>query len=1167
MNIQDYFQEITQKVERAYTRAQEARLKNHDPEPRVDIPLAKGMAERVEGLVSAAWPAIFHSGVAQRIIALEKEFGVLDWRVALTVAHEVALGTFCSFPSRKEAMETGIRVGLAYITLGVIAAPLEGFIDLTIKKRKDGKEYLAANFAGPIRAAGGTAAAVSVIIADYVRSKMGIAPYDIDQREQKRYWCEIQDYHERCTNLQYFPSEAEIDFLVTHLPIEIDGDPTETVEVSNYKDLPRIATNRVRGGMCLVLAEGLAQKAPKVAKQLEKWGSSFGLDQWMWMKEFLDLQKKIKAKGGIKKDDTTAKLLPNYTFIKDLVAGRPVLTAPLAQGGFRLRYGRARTSGFAAQCIHPATMSVLANYIATGTQLKVERPGKATVISPCDTIQGPIVTLTTGEVMYLDSEAKAKKHKNQIQEILYLGDLLINYGDFYVNNHPLVPAGYNEDWYCAEAEAAMQTKYGRIAIEKLAQETTIDDRKLTRFFLCPNNIEWTFAEAAQLSKTLNIPLHPHYTYHWNALLPQQFTHLLQCFTQAKIYYNEIELEKIVLSKDNEAKRALELLGIPHIYPQQEHIVIEKEHAQALYTVLGCFTRQPTKENSPLEAVNTLSPFCMRDKSGTFIGARMGRPEKAKQRKLIGSPHTLFPVGEEGGKLRTFQAAMNTGGVCAQFPLFFCPACKKESIYRRCHRCAQETQQQYFCRQCGVIATQACIHGNAVSYTQRKLPLREYVESALHTMNTKILPEMVKGVRGTSNKHHVPEHIVKGILRAKYNLSVNKDGTTRYDMIEMPITHFKPKEIGVSIPKLHELGYTTDKDGNPLHAEDQILELLPQDVILPSCTETEDEPAEDVLYRLTLFLDELLVKLYHLPPFYNLQKKEDILGHLLVGLAPHTSAGILIRVIGFSKTQGMYCHPMLHAAMRRNCDGDEAGIILLLDALVNFSRSFLPDKRGSRTMDSPLVLTSTLIPGEVDDEVHGIDIAWRYPLELYQAAAQYKSPGEVKILQLKDVLHTPQQYTSFGFTHDTNDINDGVRCSAYKLLPSMEEKLKGQMILAEKIRAVDPMQVATYVIEKHFLKDTKGNLRKYFHQQFRCSKCNTIYRRPPLLGRCLKCSGPLIFTIAEGSVSKYLEPSISLARKYNVSPYLKQTLDLLQIYISEIFGKEKEKQEGLGKWFG
>jgi DNA polymerase II large subunit len=165
------------------------------------------------------------------------------------------------------------------------------------------------------------------------------------------------------------------------------------------------------------------------------------------------------------------------------------------------------------------------------------------------------------------------------------------------------------------------------------------------------------------------------------------------------------------------------------------------------------------------------------------------------------------------------------------------------------------------------------------------------------------------------------------------------------------------------------------------------------------------------------------------------------------------------------------------------------------------------------------------------------------------------------------IGTPLQYEGMGFTHDTEDLNEGVLCSAYKLLPSMEEKLLGQMDLAIKIRAVESGDVARLVIEKHFIRDIKGNLRKFSTQQFRCSNCNEKYRRPPLLGRCTKCSGKLIFTISEGSIIKYLEPTISLGEKFHIPSYLKQTIDLTKKRIEEYFGKEEESQAGLGKWFG
>jgi DNA polymerase II large subunit len=49
------------------------------------------------------------------------------------------------------------------------------------------------------------------------------------------------------------------------------------------------------------------------------------------------------------------------------------------------------------------------------------------------------------------------------------------------------------------------------------------------------------------------------------------------------------------------------------------------------------------------------------------------------------------------------------------------------------------------------------------------------------------------------------------------------------------------------------------------------------------------------------------------------------------------------------------------------------------------------------------------------------------------------------------------------------------------------------------------------------------------------------------------------------VVKYLTFSLDLVEKYGLSPYLKQTLELTKDRIESVFGKEKEKQEGLDKW--
>jgi len=71
----------------------------------------------------------------------------------------------------------------------------------------------------------------------------------------------------------------------------------------------------------------------------------------------------------------------------------------------------------------------------------------------------------------------------------------------------------------------------------------------------------------------------------------------------------------------------------------------------------------------------------------------------------------------------------------------------------------------------------------------------------------------------------------------------------------------------------------------------------------------------------------------------------------------------------------------------------------------------------------------------------------------------------------------------------------------------------------------------------------------------------------LSGSCPRCKGKLIFTTHEGGIKKYLEPALALAKKYNLSKYIQQNLELTKRFIDSVFGKELETQENLGRWFG
>ncbi|MBU2458753.1 MAG: DNA polymerase II large subunit, partial [Nanoarchaeota archaeon] len=270
MNTEQYFKYIEDETNKIYDVARVARAKGLDPVDKVEIPLARSLAERVVGLISAFYPQIENSGVVERILDLEKDNGKLDPMVSFKIAEEVAKQKFCKFSSLIEAIEAGIRIGFAYTTLGVVSSPIEGFTGLTLEKTKEGKEYFVAHFSGPIRSAGTTASCLVLMLIDYLREIFGYAKYDPSSDEVQRYVTENQDYHDRVTNLQYMPTREEIVFLAENIPIQIDGDPTEKMEVSNYKNLERVKTNYIRGGMCLIFSEGLAQKAAKGLRLLKR---------------------------------------------------------------------------------------------------------------------------------------------------------------------------------------------------------------------------------------------------------------------------------------------------------------------------------------------------------------------------------------------------------------------------------------------------------------------------------------------------------------------------------------------------------------------------------------------------------------------------------------------------------------------------------------------------------------------------------------------------------------------------------------------------------------------------------------------------------------------------------------------------------------------------------
>ncbi len=1112
--IESYHANLLQELEKVYRIAEKAREKGLDPEPRVEIPVAKNMAERVEKLMEIP-------GLAKRILELE-ESGIDRERMCFIIAEEIVDGKFGNM-SRIEAIDKAIRTAVAIMTEGVVAAPIEGIAKVKTDRNDDGSEFLKIYYAGPIRSAGGTAQVISVLVADYVRRKIGLSRYIPTQEEILRY-CEEIPLYKKVANLQYLPSDEEIKLIVSNCPVCIDGEPTEDAEVSGYRNLPRVETNRVRGGMALVIAEGIALKAPKLKKMVDQ----LGIDGWEWLDSL------IKSESG--GDEEKAEVKPKDKYLSDIVAGRPVFSHPSRKGGFRLRYGRARNSGFATVGLNPATMALL-EFIAVGTQLKIERPGKAGGVVPVSTIEGPTVRLKNGDVVKIESVSEAKALRSEVEKILDLGEILINYGDFLENNHPLIPASYCYEWWIQEVKNILP----RGDYRKISEE-----------------------EALRLCDEFGVPLHPEHTYLWHDIDIEEYSYLRDFVSSNGKIEGRYGKSALVIPYDAKTKDVLEKLLVEHRI-RDGNIVIEKW--RVLVRCLGLDEKLRKHGDVPdgntLDAVRSLSGLDVRAKAPSRIGARMGRPEKAKERRMSPPPHILFPVSLAGGKTRDIKNAITytkdynsaKGEIEVEVATRKCTSCGSETFWLTCD-CGGRTEQIYFCTRCKVkIGSETCPRcgSETRAYTRRKINIRELYEKALKNLNEYDSYDTIKGVLGMSSRIKMPERLEKGILRAKHNVYVFKDGTARFDMTDLPLTHFRPREIGVSVDKLRELGYTRDYLGRELKNDDQIVELKPQDIILPKA-------GAEYLLRVAKFIDELLVKFYGLDPFYNAEKPEDLIGHLVIGLAPHTSAGVLGRIIGFADVLAGYAHPYFHAAKRRNCDGDEDCVMLLLDGLLNFSRKFLPDKRGGQ-MDAPLVLTAIVDPREVDKEVHNMDVVASYPLSFYEATLSYASPKEVEeiIEKVGDRLASEARFCGLMFTHDTENIAAGCRESAYKYLKTMQDKLRAQMDLAKKIVAVDEHDVAERVITVHFLPDIIGNLRAFSRQEFRCLSCNEKYRRMPLSGKCLKCGGKLTLTVHSSSITKYLELSKHLSENYRVSEYTKQRIKLVELEIRSLFENEVNKQ--------
>ncbi len=1212
-----YFERLEAELDEALGVANEARERGGDPVPEVEIPVARDMADRVENILGI-------EGVAERVRDLEGRMSREE--AALELVEDFVAGTVGNYSTRAGKIEGAVRTAVALLTEGVVAAPIEGIDRVELLENDDGTEFVNIYYAGPIRSAGGTAQALSVLVADYARALLGIDQYKPRDDEIGRYAEEVSLYDSE-TGLQYAPTENEARFVASHMPIMLDGEATGEEEVSGYRDLQRVDTNAPRGGMCLVFGEGIALKAPKI----QRYTRNLEEVDWPWLQDLIDANYgddqgtttgTVQDEDAGKTEESTGtdegskapagppRAESSKKFLEDLIAGRPVFSHPSEAGGFRLRYGRARNHGHATAGVHPATMHLVDDFLAPGTQIKTERPGKAAGVVPVDSIEGPTVRLANGAVRRIDDSEEALAVRNGVERILDLGEYLVNYGEFVENNHPLAPAGYAVEWWVQEFDDA------GAPVQAMRDDPAVDLS------------DPSAAEALSWADEYDAPLHPAYTYLWHDVSVEAVETLATAIESCEKVETGSGLEggtparksgeqtdRLSIPRSESVRTTLETLLVEHTQNPETITITEwrplvrslgfidpagqdnpghsedrstgssrgekheetGQHGELVRSWTLDTLSEPARNyedgKNAIRAINEIAPFRIRERAPTRIGNRMGRPEKSEQRELSPAVHTLFPVGEAGGNRRSVTEAADHGDEVAgtrgevevEVGRRECGSCGTHTYRPQCPSCGHVTRPVYLCPDCdrevdpdesGRAECPRC-EVLARPTQDATVDINQELRRALQTVGERVNAfETLKGVKGLSSEKKVPEPLEKGILRAKHDVSTFKDGTVRYDMTDLPVTAVKPAELDVSVADFRELGYQHDIDGDPLRHEEQVVELKVQDVIL-------SEGAADHLVRTADFVDDLLSQYYGLDAYYRIEERSELVGELVFGMAPHTSAAVVGRIVGFTSAAVGYAHPYFHASKRRNCDGDEDCVMLLLDGLLNFSMQYLPDQRGGR-MDAPLVMSSRIDPAEIDDEAHNIDIMTDYPREFYEATRRLAETGEVEDIMTiaEERLGTDGEYTGFRHTHETANIAAGPDLSAYKTLGDMQEKMDAQLALSRKLRAVEESDVAERIIEYHFLPDLLGNLKAFSSQEFRCRGCGTSYRRAPLSGDCPTCGGEVSLTVYEGAVNKYMDTAITVAEEFGCREYTKQRLQILENRIERVFKDDTNKQSGI-----
>ncbi|EQD31897.1 DNA polymerase II, large subunit DP2 [mine drainage metagenome] len=312
----------------------------------------------------------------------------------------------------------------------------------------------------------------------------------------------------------------------------------------------------------------------------------------------------------------------------------------------------------------------------------------------------------------LDSKPKeeAKEILNDVERITDMGEILFSYGDFLENNRNLEPSSFSEDWW-----------------KHLAKREGVPEE-----LMHPP----TVAAAFRLAREFMIPLHPKYNLFWHDLTQAEILYLMKTVKESTS-----EGTFPMIRRRDDLVEILIKLGYEFVISDSHIRLLNEDIISETFRIHDNITLP--EETDPLKLIGIISGIEIKAKAPTRIGARMGRPEKAGDRKMKPKVHMLFPLENLGEARRLLSNALknSSGSYEAEFLARRCSGCNSEVPVPTCPYCGSHTEE--------------------TDTKKRSVDIKSLLDSALKKLSIdpdKMPP--VKGVKKLISRRRVAEPLEK-----------------------------------------------------------------------------------------------------------------------------------------------------------------------------------------------------------------------------------------------------------------------------------------------------------------------------------------------------------------------------------------------------------------------